>query len=142
VNSVERTIVAISVALLLMAGCSSAANAFQCATDETPQVVYRPPMDAVWAAASSFQPSHDHKFTGTPTPATEYRTYAGAMAEIATDGTPTFVRFPLGTEPYASTGNRTVDKAIQAWAMQFRFSPDTCIQARIRTAPIIVDLRK
>jgi hypothetical protein len=141
VTSLARCFTAGSIRAFILVACTSAATASACQSDGEPKVVYRPPLDSVWEVASRFQP-HGHEATGVRTPDSAYRTYANVMIEIASDGTPTFVRFPLGTPPYASTGNRPVDKAIQAWGLQFRFSPDSCDQPRIRTASVPVDLRR
>jgi hypothetical protein len=112
----------------------------ECAPDLDIQVTYRPPIDSILAVTDTLQPSKDRLFTGKVTPPAEYRTYANALIEVDSNGIPLSVRFPVGDGVHASSGNRAVDKAIIAWGMQMRFTPDSCSQLRVRFASMPIKL--
>lgn len=94
----------------------------ECTDNETPAVVYQPSIDTLLVVSEASME--------------RFRPYAKVRINIGNDGVPSFDGF------LASTGNRTVDKAVQAWVMQFRFAPDICKEPRIRTVAVPVNLKR
>ena len=120
----ERATAAVFVGILIMLASWSGPARGQCAVSETPAVVYQPPTGWLLREAKAAEIEY------------RYRPYAKVEINIGNDGIPTSVSF------LASTGSRTADKAIQAWAMHFRFAQDTCDVPTYRTIAMPVDLTK
>ena len=123
----------------VVVGCASTPSSPTCAGSAPPTIVYRPPLTPVLLVAKEFKRAANLHFNGVPTPAIEYRPYAKVWVQFDRSGIPVDARFPL-QDGYESTGNRSVDNAIRKWAMDTRFSPDTCRGRTLRAVAVNVYL--